>query len=311
MNQDNQSPSSKPLVSIGLPVYNGDRYLRKAVETVLAQSYDNLELIIADNASTDQTAQICREMAAQDARVRLYVNDTNVGAAANYNLVFNLARGKYFKWAAHDDVLAPSFVERAVEVLESDPGVVLCCSRTRRINDGGEVTGAYPSDEAWDCSSASRRFQSLVFTPHACVAIFGLIRRTELARTPLIGPYVNSDRVLLAELGLRGRIHEIPEDLFSRRDHPGSSLRSFPDPRKRVVWFDPSKSASFAFPEWNEMLGYAGAVSRAPASASQRAKYWSTVAAWSLSRWRPLLADFKYAALGIVARKSTVSAVRR
>src|ERR671915_430558 len=102
------SGTLKPLVSIGLPVYNGANYLRKAVETILEQSYESLELIISDNASTDDTADICRDLSARDARIRVSRNAQNVGAARNYNIVFNAARGKYFKWAAHDDVLAPT-----------------------------------------------------------------------------------------------------------------------------------------------------------------------------------------------------------
>jgi glycosyltransferase involved in cell wall biosynthesis len=296
--------NARPLVSIGLPVYNGGNYLRTAVENVLSQTYDDLELVISDNASTDDTAEICREAAARDRRVRIHRNDQNVGAARNYNLVFEMSRGRYFKWAAHDDVLAPTFVERAVEVLEANQDVVLCSARTGRINDRGETIGTYPSDTVWDSSSAPLRFRSLAFTPHACVAVFGLARRDDLAGTPLIAPYVNSDRVLLAELGLRGRIHEIPEDLFFRRDHAGSSLRAFPDPRQRVAWFDPKKSASFSFPEWQTLAGYAGAVSRAPVRGVERIRCWKTVAALSASQWRPLLADFKYAALGLVARRS-------
>ena len=304
MSANGPQPASGPLVSIGLPVYNGANYLRTAVETILAQTYENLELIISDNASTDDTARICQEAAARDSRVRILRNERNIGAAGNYNHVFRAARGKYFKWAAHDDVLAPTFVQRAVEVLESNPDILLCSSRTGRISESGEVTGAYSSDRVWDVSSASRRFHSLVFTPHACVAVFGLVRRDQLAHTPLIAPYVSSDRVLLAELGLRGRIHEISEDLFFRRDHPGSSLRSFPDHRHRVVWFDPSRSARFGFPEWKVLFGYAGAVSRAPVSSLERARCSMTLLTFALSQWRPLLADFKYAAIGVGAARS-------
>jgi glycosyltransferase involved in cell wall biosynthesis len=296
--------TSNPLVSIGLPVYNGANYLRQAVETILEQSYENFELIISDNASTDDTADICRDLSARDPRIRISRNQENVGAAGNYNLVFGAARGKYFKWAAHDDVVAPEFIDRAVQVLEGDASVVLCSSRTGRISDRGEVTGIYPSDPAWDGPSPSNRFHRLVFTAHACVAVFGVIRRDDLAQTALIAPYVNSDRVLLAELGLRGRIHEVPEPLFFRRDHPGSSLRAFPDHRQRVVWFDPSKSARFAFPEWNEVMGYAGAVARVSLPMAERARCWTTIAHLTASRWRPLLADFKYAAIGLTARKS-------
>lgn len=292
-----------PLVSIGLPVYNGSRHLRKAVESILTQSYRNIELVISDNASTDETDAISREMAAADPRVRVYRNDVNIGAAANYNCVFHMARGKYFKWAAHDDILAPTFIESTVQVLEANPAIVLCSSRTGKIDDSGNVTGTYPADPSWNSGSASQRFHSLVMVRHSCVAVFGLIRRDALSATPLIAPYVGSDRVLLADLGLRGRLHEIPDLLFFRRDHPGCSVRSFPDPRDRVVWFDPSKSAGFAFPEWNEVLGYARAVRRAPVHVAVRLGCWRTVLSWALSRWRPLCADFKYAALALMARR--------
>jgi glycosyltransferase involved in cell wall biosynthesis len=243
-------------------------------------------------------------MASGDARIRLFRNERNIGAAGNYNRVFSLARGEYFKWAAHDDVLAPTFIERTVEVLDTQPDVSVCTSRTRRIDESDAVTGSYPADGAWDCQAASARFHSLVFTAHACVAVFGLVRREVLARTPLIGPYVNSDRVLLAELGLWGRIHEIPEELFFRRDHPGSSLRTFPDTRQRVRWFDPSRSASFSFPEWSALMGYMSAVRRAPLTAAEKSRCFRTVGALALSQWRPLLADFKYAALGLLRRTS-------
>jgi glycosyltransferase involved in cell wall biosynthesis len=295
--------TANPVVSIGLPVYNGGNYLRTALDTILHQSYQNIELIISDNASTDDTAQICREFQANDGRVRFYGNHKNLGAAANYNRVFELARGKYFKWAAHDDVLAPSFIEQAVETLEANSEAVLCCSTTRRISHSGEETGTYISDLSWDASSPACRFEGLVFVRHACVAVFGLIRREALAKTRLIGPYINSDRVLLAELGLHGRLTELSEPLFFRRDHSGSSLRTFPEPRDRVVWFDPKKAPHLAFPEWNEVLGYAGAVARAPLRSADRIKCWMTVARWALMQWRPLLADVKYAALGFLRKK--------
>src|SRR5687767_6393032 len=99
-----------PLLSIGLPVYNGQRYLHAALDSLLGQDFDDFELIIADNASTDETEAICREFAARDRRIRYHRNTANVGAVPNHNLVFELARGKYFKWAAHDDECHPGML---------------------------------------------------------------------------------------------------------------------------------------------------------------------------------------------------------
>ena len=96
-----------PRVSIGLPVYNGDNYLAETLDSILAQTFTDFELIISDNGSTDRTEAICRRYAAQDHRVRYVRNPSNLGAARNYKRAFELARGEYFKWNGHDDPLAP------------------------------------------------------------------------------------------------------------------------------------------------------------------------------------------------------------
>src|SRR5215469_6919606 len=109
---------SNPKVSIGMPVYNGANYLRSSVPSLLAQDYEDFELLISDNASTDETESICRELAESDGRIRYFRNERNVGAAQNYNKVFRLASGTFFKWAAHDDECHPTMLRRCVEVLE-------------------------------------------------------------------------------------------------------------------------------------------------------------------------------------------------
>src|SRR5579871_3942080 len=112
-------------VSIGLPVHNGERYLREAIDSLLAQTYRDFELIISDNGSTDGTEAICRAYAAADPRIRYYREEQNRGCAWNWNRVFALARGEIFKWAAHDDVCAPRLVERCLEALDRCPEAVL------------------------------------------------------------------------------------------------------------------------------------------------------------------------------------------
>ncbi|MDF3015351.1 MAG: putative glycosyl transferase [Thermomicrobiales bacterium] len=124
-------------MSIGLPVFNGADYVAEAIASILRQTYQDFELLIQDNASTDRTEEICQEFARRDSRVSYVRNPENVGAISNYNLVFERARGRYFKWAAHDDVCAPTFFERCVEVLDAEPSVVLCSGQTRLINDDG------------------------------------------------------------------------------------------------------------------------------------------------------------------------------
>ena len=121
-----RSAVPEPAVSVGLPVYNGERYLAEAIESVLRQTFADFELVISDNASTDRTAEICRSFARADGRVRYHRNEANLGALPNFNRVFDLGRGRYFKWAAHDDVLRPELLRRCVDVLEDNRDAVVC-----------------------------------------------------------------------------------------------------------------------------------------------------------------------------------------
>src|SRR5687768_13669514 len=114
-----------PKVSIGLPVYNGADFIQACVASLLAQDYGDFEIVISDNASTDRTEEICRDLVAKDNRVRYFRNETNLGACPNYNKVFHHARGEYFKWAAHDDECHPAMIRRCVEVLSASPSSVV------------------------------------------------------------------------------------------------------------------------------------------------------------------------------------------
>ena len=134
---------AQPRVSIGLPVYNGDRYLEDAIRSILAQSYTDFELIISDNGSADRTREICEGYARQDARIRYTRSPRNRGAAWNFRRVFELARGELFKWAAHDDILAPDFLGSCIAELDADATLVACHSGTRRIDEFGRSTGVY------------------------------------------------------------------------------------------------------------------------------------------------------------------------
>ena len=119
--------SCKPRVTIGMPVYNGAALVGAALESILAQTLTDFELIISDNASTDATAEVCRSYAAKDRRIRYYRNEKNLGAAPNFNRVVELATNgvPYFKWAAHDDVIAPTFLEKCARVLDAAPQSVV------------------------------------------------------------------------------------------------------------------------------------------------------------------------------------------
>src|SRR5882762_4526395 len=131
--------ANAPKVSVGLPVYNGERFVSEAIEAVLKQSFVDLELIISDNASCDRTEQICRDYAARDSRVRYYRNCFNVGVNPNYRRVFSLSTAEYFKWVTHDDLQTLDFLEKSVAIMDREPGVVVCYPRVAVIDEHGTV----------------------------------------------------------------------------------------------------------------------------------------------------------------------------
>ena len=136
-----------PRVSIGLPVYNGEEFLEEAIVSILSQTYQDFELIISDNASTDLTEKICQKYAAQDARIVYSRNVENVGIMNNHNLTFRRARGEYFRFAGYDDVWAPTLLERLVTELDKRPEVVVCYPAFVLIDGQGNETGVlYPTE---------------------------------------------------------------------------------------------------------------------------------------------------------------------
>ena len=225
-----------PRVSVGLPLYNAEAFLEETLEALLAQSYDDFELIIADNASTDRTGAICRAYAGRDERVRYVRSDRNRGAAPNFNRVFELATGEYFKWAAYDDRCAPTFLERCVAVLDSRPEVVLAYPGTVRLAADGTVLGNCADRLHLVAPRAHLRLLKYVTSYTLLNALFGVIRSGVLRQTRLVGSYRASDTVLLAELCLRGCLWEVPEYLFYRRDHAANYRRRPRDEQAR--WFD-------------------------------------------------------------------------
>ncbi len=250
-------------VSIGLPVYNGQRYLTQALESLLGQTLTDFELIIGDNGSTDTTGEICRSFAAGDSRIRYHRHQSNLGAARNFNFVFDQATAPYFKWASYDDVCAPEFLARCVAALDADPQLVLCHARTVIIDENGDLLEDDPHDLRLDSPRSSERFHDMCVLRHPCVIVFGVMRADILRRTPRIGSYVGSDRVLLGELALHGPMRQLPERLFFRRRH-GQTSWMLDERSERLVWFDPAQSGNISFPNWRILRETMASVHRVP-----------------------------------------------
>jgi glycosyltransferase involved in cell wall biosynthesis len=226
----------RPTVSIGLPVRNGATFVAEAIDSILAQTFPDFELIISDNASTDATPEICRRYAAADRRIRFYRQETNIGAAPNFNLVFHRSSGKYFKWAAHDDLIQPTYLERCVAALEADPEAVLC-QPIVEIVDGAGAREIY--DHGAFGTGLPRQSDRLAARLRArrCTEVFGVIRRDALHGTALIADHVGADRTLLIELALRGRFLTVPEILFVNRDHPERFTRRHRTLHAQAAWY--------------------------------------------------------------------------
>lgn len=295
--------SDAPLVSVGLPVRDGERFLAEAIEAVLAQDLPDLELVISDNASTDATEDICRRYAAADPRVAYQRSPINRGAAWNYNAVVQAARGRYFKWATHDDLIEPSYLSRCVEVLERRPEVVLCYTRVADIDEHGNRLHVRPPVRHVVGPSVPHRIRRLLLEPTACFEILGVTRTDQLRATRLIGPYASSDRTLLLELALLGEFHEVDAVLALHRDHGATSTNRY-HARARNAWFDPRRRRDASFPVWRLLGEYARAVQAARLSPGDRVGSALQLPAWAAANWRRLAKDAARGARGAVLVQS-------
>jgi glycosyltransferase involved in cell wall biosynthesis len=293
-----------------MPLYNAERFLEKALDSLLVQTFRDFELIISDNASTDRTYEICQHYTARDARIHYVRNDRNMGAGWNLRRVCALATGKYFKWAAHDDFCAPTFLQRCVELLETDPSLVLAHSGTRVVDETGMFLENYDWPMKTDSPNTLTRFRELLMNDHMCYQIFGLIRMDALRRVPPQGSYVNSDGVLLAQLGLIGRFYEIPEFLFISTRHTSQSCKTVParvsEKRLRLTsrygvlpppeWWDPQKRRRITFPEWRMFREYFLSIVNAPLRFSERLRAYLLLCRWVKKHYRRMIKDLLIAA---------------
>jgi glycosyltransferase involved in cell wall biosynthesis len=290
-----------PTVSIAIPVCNGENYLREAITSIVLQSYRDFELVISDNASTDATESICREFSVRDSRIRYIRQSVNIGAAPNFNILVAEARGRFFKWMAHDDIIAPTYLAACVEVLERDATAVLASTRVRFIDSSGTHHEEYASPVRIGDPDPSVRFSEMTRGGGRCYEIFGLIRRSELLKTGMIGCYYHGDGVLLAHLSLLGRFEELPGIHLYLRRHDKQSMCVFgvacrevaPDYEAYAAWFDPRNHAGSSRSFSKMLADYCWMVRVAPLPLATRASCARVVGFWLWKRWRSIAAEWK------------------
>ena len=269
-----------PRLGIGLPVYNGATYLAEAIEALLGQTYEDFELIISDNASTDATEDICRQYAAEDPRIRYIRQPRNIGGLLNHNVVFEYCRSELFKWAADDDLYGRDLVERCVAALDEHPDVVLAHSWTAVINSGGEVVQAIEYPLATSSVAAPVRFRSMLFDDGGDDD-YGVIRTEVLRKIPPYDSYHRSDRTLMAELALHGRFYQVPAWLYFRRHHEASLEGTARTIRQKSTAWDPRRANHSTARLLGEyMLGYVRAIAQAPLPVSEKAACYRHLMAW-------------------------------
>lgn len=238
--------SDAPLVSIGVPVRNGANYLQRAIDSITVSDYPHLEVVVCDNASTDDTEQIGRRAAAEDSRFRYYRNEENVGACGNFELAFQLSHGRYFRWLAHDDWCTPDYDSRLVAVLEADPSAVLAYTGQNVMDEDGTVTMTNCERiPGLDDPDAGRRLRSLAWSLRDPTApVFGLMRTSALHRTQRIRNCPEPDRTLLYELCLYGGLRLVDAPLFYRHRPHGHLLHyGSGNPRRRSYeWLHPGNA---------------------------------------------------------------------
>ena len=286
MRQASESAGEAPLVSVGVPVFNGEAFLEDAIRSTLTQKLDDLELILCDNASSDRTADICRDYAARDPRVHYFRNPRNLGAAANYNLAFSHARGRYFKWLAHDDRMTPSYLAKTCRVLEERPDAVLCNTVISYIDSSGTQIGLYDSKlSGADSYATAERFAWMVLRSHTCVDFFGLIRREALRGSLLHDTFHGADRALLAQLSLRGRMVQLPAPLLMIREHPNRYTRAQQRSVDRAAWHDSARGGHVSFPTWRLYSEYLKMVRREALTLEERSRCYGVLARWWACNW--------------------------
>jgi glycosyltransferase involved in cell wall biosynthesis len=288
-----------PLVTVGLPVFNGEKFLVGTLDSLLSQEFSDFELIISDNGSADGTQEISRDYASRDDRIIYQRHQHNRGAAWNYSHLVDDASGTYFKWSGHDDLLHPSHLRRCVEeFILAPPSVILCYPKTILIDAEGNEIRRY--EDGFDLRDATthRRVRQLLRNMGLANALFGLIRLDALRKTRRVPAFIDSDLVLLLELALLGQFHELEAPLFYRRIHARQAYQANRTHEDVLRWFDPSRRAGLLLPRSKRVIEMARSILLAPIPAAERARSAAVLA----REWGPKYAWYSAREVGDAVR---------
>lgn len=276
-----------PSLVVGVPVHNGARYLPFALDSILNQTYSDFRVVIGDNASTDGTEEICRHYARSDSRIEYMRHERNLGGAPNFNSVLRLEHAPYFKWAADDDVLEPTFFERCIGLLNDDPSLALVHPLTYEIDAEGGGIGPSEVDFPLSGPRPRDRLWRVLWRRHI-PEIWGVMRSELVRQTHRMGSYAASDRNLVAELLLLGDVGYVDEYLFLRRAHAGSYMGgadgTVQGKASRVRWYDSTAKVPKTPIGLVNLREYVRSVLTLPVTSRERAACLRVVVGWGLRR---------------------------
>jgi glycosyltransferase involved in cell wall biosynthesis len=287
-------PIRAPRLTVGMPVYNGDRTLATALEALLGQTFGDFELVVSDNASTDGTPDLLARYAAFDPRLRIVRQPQNLGANPNYSEVARRAHGEYFKWASSNDWCAPTFFERCIDVLDARSDIVLAFPRTKLFVTVPENAEEYPYDFGLESDRPADRFIHLASKLRLNNVFNGVIRVAALRRTRLVPHHCGSDIVLMAHLALLGKFAQVPEPLFFRRMEPQSATRLMSADAMRRHHY-PRPDARALFQSWRLSADWFRVVLAAPVPIAEKRRAFAHTARTCYYHWGDLVQDFREA----------------
>ena len=262
---------SERKVVIGLPVYNGQKYLGAAIESHLSQSFGDFDLVISDNGSTDATSEICENYASKDKRIKYLRSPENRGILWNHRRVFEAIESpnQYFRWAGADDIMEPGLLQAMVEVLNARPEVEAVVPDTKNINDHDEIIGSMARTLDLQSSDVFERAHAVLVANYQHVIAYGLLRASTLRLMRTRPDYIGWDPVFVWELALRGQLVQLAGPVLLRRFHSGSISR-VKTAKEMRKWVEPNSKAGMNFPHWTWAYERARAVIASPLSTRDR-----------------------------------------
>lgn len=242
---------SQRKVIVGLPVYNGEKYLEAAIESHLAQSFGDFELVISDNGSTDGTQDICARYASRDDRVTYLRSPVNRGILWNHRRVMEPVTGTtaYFRWAGADDIMEPGLLAAMVGVLDGRPEIEAVMPATKNIDEEGVIIRTMERTLNLESADVRQLARQILLANYQHVIAYGLLRAPSLRRMRTGPNYIGWDPVFIWELALRGQVFQLVEPALLRRFHRGSisRVKTVKEMRK---WVEPNARTGMSFPHW-------------------------------------------------------------